>query len=251
MYTQCPYCQTIFRVVAAHLNVAQGYVHCSCCKQVFNATNYLIQQLPKNTNLTPVVEKKVFDERENIDFENDENFQDEDIPELLKDDIYEPDDERSWGSFLTSSIMVILFIAVLAGQITWYWQRDMVLQHPQIRPWLDVFCEAMLCQLPETRNLTSFQAENHNIQPHPEIEDAVQFEAVFVNNAFFAQPYPILELTFEDFTGKNIAQRFFKPTEYLPKSQENQQMLPQAAVHIKFDLIEINNDITGYHFDFF
>lgn len=42
--TQCPHCQTRFRINRTQLNAARGVVRCGSCLQVFNATKYLIER---------------------------------------------------------------------------------------------------------------------------------------------------------------------------------------------------------------
>ncbi|WP_296258710.1 MULTISPECIES: DUF3426 domain-containing protein [unclassified Pseudomonas] len=42
--TQCPHCQTSFRVSHAQLSVARGMVRCGSCLQVFNAAKQLLEQ---------------------------------------------------------------------------------------------------------------------------------------------------------------------------------------------------------------
>lgn len=42
--TQCPHCQTSFRVNHAQLSVARGVVRCGSCLQVFNAARQLLEQ---------------------------------------------------------------------------------------------------------------------------------------------------------------------------------------------------------------
>jgi predicted Zn finger-like uncharacterized protein len=42
--TQCPHCQTSFRVSHAQLSVARGVVRCGSCLQVFNAAQQLIER---------------------------------------------------------------------------------------------------------------------------------------------------------------------------------------------------------------
>ena len=42
--TQCPHCQTRFRVNHAQLSVARGVVRCGSCLQVFNAVRQLLEQ---------------------------------------------------------------------------------------------------------------------------------------------------------------------------------------------------------------
>ncbi|MDF9776589.1 DUF3426 domain-containing protein [Pseudomonas baetica] len=56
--TQCPHCQTSFRVSHAQLSVARGVVRCGSCLQVFNAARQLLEQTGKEppvaTPLPPV-----------------------------------------------------------------------------------------------------------------------------------------------------------------------------------------------------
>jgi predicted Zn finger-like uncharacterized protein len=45
--TQCPHCQTSFRVSHAQLSAARGVVRCGSCLQVFNAAKQLLEQAGK------------------------------------------------------------------------------------------------------------------------------------------------------------------------------------------------------------
>lgn len=47
--TQCPHCQTSFRVSHAQLSVARGVVRCGACLQVFNAAKQLLEQRSNQT----------------------------------------------------------------------------------------------------------------------------------------------------------------------------------------------------------
>lgn len=51
--TQCPQCQTSFRVSHAQLSVARGVVRCGSCLQVFNAAKQLLEQAGKEV-IAPV-----------------------------------------------------------------------------------------------------------------------------------------------------------------------------------------------------
>lgn len=249
MQTQCPHCQTIFRVTAAHLNIAQGHVRCNHCQHVFNATNHLLKSSSDSENDSDSYQ---------LDDEQDIDLKDFDIPELLKDDMDEPAPGRSWASFFFLGIMVILLSLILAAQVMWFFQRDQVLQHPEVRPWLERFCYHFLCTLPPTRNIDHFQMQNHIVQLHPDISDALQFEATFINKASFPQAYPALQLIFEDSNNEPLAQRRFNPEEYLQRHLgKNEQILANGSVHIKLILIDMSLVIEGdkvaegYHFKFF
>ena len=52
--TQCPHCQTSFRVSHAQLSVARGVVRCGSCLQVFNAAKQLLEQHAGKDAVTPV-----------------------------------------------------------------------------------------------------------------------------------------------------------------------------------------------------
>ena len=52
--TQCPHCQTSFRVSHAQLSVARGVVRCGSCLQVFNAAKQLLEQRGAKETVQPV-----------------------------------------------------------------------------------------------------------------------------------------------------------------------------------------------------
>src|SRR5476651_2591149 len=52
--TQCPHCQTSFRVSHAQLSVARGVVRCGSCLQVFNAAKQLLEQRAGQEAAKPV-----------------------------------------------------------------------------------------------------------------------------------------------------------------------------------------------------
>lgn len=52
--TQCPHCQTSFRVNHAQLSVARGVVRCGSCLQVFNAAKQLLEQHAGKDAVTPL-----------------------------------------------------------------------------------------------------------------------------------------------------------------------------------------------------
>ncbi|MQG94097.1 DUF3426 domain-containing protein [Pseudomonas sp. MN1F] len=52
--TQCPHCQTSFRVTHHQLSVARGVVRCGHCLQVFNAAKQLLEQNRAAASVAPV-----------------------------------------------------------------------------------------------------------------------------------------------------------------------------------------------------
>lgn len=52
MYTQCPHCQTCFRIAEEHLKIANGRVRCGSCQEVFDATQHLFKNLTDREPIT-------------------------------------------------------------------------------------------------------------------------------------------------------------------------------------------------------
>ena len=64
--TQCPHCQTSFRVNHGQLSMARGVVRCGACLQVFNAAQQLLNKSTEKAQpapvVTPAVEQPPIDE---------------------------------------------------------------------------------------------------------------------------------------------------------------------------------------------
>lgn len=56
MYTQCPHCDTLFRIELATLKTALGKVRCGQCGQIFNGLRYLSEALPEIPTVFETVE---------------------------------------------------------------------------------------------------------------------------------------------------------------------------------------------------
>lgn len=63
MYTECPSCNTLFKVTTAQLKTAAGKVRCGRCNTVFNALERLTDDLPEGaTGLTEAATEAVTDD---------------------------------------------------------------------------------------------------------------------------------------------------------------------------------------------
>ena len=237
MQAQCPYCQTIFRITAAHLNVAQGHVRCGQCQNVFDATKYLVkevQQLSASAKEIPL-------------------STDTDVEFFPEEDFEEP--SKNWGNLLFWSLLACFFASLLGIQTVWFLKRDLILQEPNLRPWLERFCYTFLCHLPETRDVKSFHIQEALIRVHPDMNNVIEVKITFSNGALFPQPYPEIQLTFQNTDQTPLAQRRFQPTEYLPPASGKIMRAGSSVyvqLHLKDTLNIIDNGkiVVGYNFDF-
>ena len=75
--------------------------------------------------------------------------------------------------------------------------------------------------------------------------------ATIINQAEFAQEYPVIELRFENVRGKTIAGRRFYAQEYLgiPENQIS-KIQPDTPVSINLEIKDPGSDMVSYEFSF-
>lgn len=145
-------------------------------------------------------------------------------PELLEDEPV----KRTWPTWT----LLVLAVIALPAQVLWYqfedWSKDTTL-----RPIYVQACAVFGCELPVQRNVGLIIARNSVLRDHPEVADALIYDALLINQAEFKQPFPLVELTLTTIGGHLVASRRFKPTEYLSgEVGPDQTMVPDTPVHI-------------------
>ncbi|MDM8548345.1 zinc-ribbon and DUF3426 domain-containing protein [Candidatus Venteria ishoeyi] len=235
MYTQCPQCQSIYRIHSEQLSQAEGRVCCQACKRIFNALHQRLEALPQTLSKA-----------------SGEAVAEDDVHEieLLK----ELEDEldvasvtvQSTGrrSLFTWSLLALLLSATLVLQYLWFTRPDVILQEPHIRPWLDKGCLLLDCKLPPTRDVQAFHISKNYMNQHPDKDNAVLLHFIFENTAIFKQAYPSLELRFEDENKQLIGIRRLSPTQYLDTAQASKPLWPGEPVHVN---LELKNLVPNMH----
>ena len=72
-----------------------------------------------------------------------------------------------------------------------------------------------------------------------------------VNNANFAQPYPLIELTATSLRGQLIAGRRFKPDEYLQGEAANAELMPpRTPVHVSLEIQDPGEEALNFEVKF-
>lgn len=148
------------------------------------------------------------------------------------------------------SLAIWLLIVIGLAQYAWY-DRMHLLQYPQARPWFELACHYLHCQLPEPRDPSRIELSRKNIYTHPNNKHGLMVSGTMENQAEFAQDYPLLELRFENIRGEAIAARRFTPEEYLdlPKGQVG-KMQPGEPVAFTLEIVDPGPDVVSYEFMF-
>ena len=158
---------------------------------------------------------------------------------------FAPEPRRWWVG-----LVMLVGILVLAGQVFWYqfesWGRD-----PTLRPVYAFVCDAVGCELPVLRDLKLLETQQLLVRSHPELADALVVDAVIVNEAHFAQPFPELELRFTTIDGTLVAGRRFKPEEYLAGELAGETMMaPRTPVRLALEITDPGGDAVNYFLSF-
>ncbi|MEM7019060.1 MAG: DUF3426 domain-containing protein, partial [Pseudomonadota bacterium] len=173
--------------------------------------------------------------------------------DTLDDDLFDGDfdyevvERRPWWQTLLGLLIILLLLACLVAQYFWFMDRKFVLQHPDARPLLEQFCTAAGCDLPLTSDVTKLQINKHHVGPHEAFDDAVMVHIEFENIASFPQPYPVLEIAFEDENKNAVAMRRLPPEQYLNRTNIG-ELPPKQPVHVNLEFRNVVQEMDAYGF---
>lgn len=296
MITECPHCQTRFRVTDVQLEAAAGRVRCGSCLNVFQGARHMVPaRVPEPAPRRTATVRHLYGghEAQPPSAEPDESSQVTgardaagpppppeadraaraaepesadtpsaagqgaalEVPRSLKKlsaaeaqglALYAQPPRRRWWAPLAGAAAVLL----VATQVLWLqfdtWARD-----PQVRPLYAMVCGVVGCELPVMRDVESLLAKNLVVRRDPERTDALLVNAIIVNQAAFAQPFPVLELSFTALNGSPVKEERFEPGTYLAGEMAGAtDMPPRTPVHIELTVAHPGDMAVNYSLSF-
>lgn len=284
----CPECQTRFRCQHHQLEAADGFLRCGVCQHVFNATQQLSEDRQRALNLDtppsfandeieppptatpgqntgpalalnrfiPIDDSPVTTETSPL---RDNHGGDSDNQDLLNglstlNHGFEYHQRRPHGRRWPWVIVNLCAIVVLAAQIA-YWQRDWILNHPQldgtVKSRILDFCQQVSVHCENapapTTGQTSVVSRNLLVRQHPEVDHALIVDAILLNPAEHKTPFPALHLSFSDIHGTEVASRIFSPREYLAgELNALSSLASQQPVHIALEIVNPGAEAVNY-----
>lgn len=291
MYTECPHCQTLFRVRADQLRAAQGTVRCGCCQEPFDALLTLREaafassapaaaspgpapeafahvddDLAALLDETPQVPPRAADEDEG-DNETAPSAgtpaparpAEPELPARLRKMLAaaEAKPPSPWRGVALAATLLAATL-VLAAQVLYFRPGEVIATAPVLSPWVQAFCGRIGCEMSLRRDPEAMVMLSHDVRSHPEVEDALLIKATFANEADFAQPFPEIAVTLSDLTDTVVARRRFAPEDYLPPEMivsahawEQPMVPPRTPVFIDLEVVDPGKQAINYQFDFF
>ena len=181
--------------------------------------------------------------------------QDEDILEqqLAVSELHFGEETKKKGNGLKTFALVFLNIAAIVGLAAQhaYFNFDELARQAHYRPYFEMLCNSLGCNLPNQVDISKIQGTNLVVRSHPMEPNALVIDAIVYNRAKHSQPYPDLELSFEDINGKPIASRRFIPKEYIQDSNIDFNKMPSnTPVHLTLEIVDPGANAVNYQIDF-
>ena len=286
----CPHCQASFRITNVQLKAAKGSVRCGSCLQVFNALEQL-ERLPAEEPVKvaePVtdaseteIEELEFDDTPGEQSPSSESsihdnavstsqakvsssalpleydgYHHETVETLIfeneeheHDDLLAPEIAERTSSPLLKVAIVILSLALVA-QYGWF-NRNQLALNTALRPAYSFVCQLAQCELPPLFNIQAIRSLDLVIRTHPENSQALQIDAVIINEAGHTQPFPDIQLTFTDINGRLIASRSFTPPEYLGGELAGSDLMPEGQpIRLGLEIMDPGQSAVNYQLSF-
>jgi hypothetical protein len=247
MFTQCPFCLTVYSPSAYQLARGRGKLQCGGCEREFDALERLGDQpihaaadpVPASPTL-PRVQPEHAPEQGSL-FAAPRA----DLPTFAARRIAVPL-RRLDGAWWVGSVALA---ALLGAQIVLS-ERATLSRDPGWRPWLQLACARLGCDLPAWRDVATLRLTARDVRPHASVADAMTISASFRNDAPFPQGWPVLQITMSNLDGKPIALRRFTVDEYLGAAPREDTLAPGQSASATLEVQDPGKEAVAFAFEF-
>ena len=128
---------------------------------------------------------------------------------------------------------------------------DALARDQATRPLLENLCLLAPCELPARVDISRIRSTNLLVRPHPEFPNALAIDVILYNRADFEQPFPVLDMQFADSRGRPVANRRFRPEEYLSGELAGVELMPpQTPIHVGLSMLDPGPQARSYRLEF-
>lgn len=216
LITSCPACATQFKAVPDQLRIADGWVRCGRCNEVFNASLRLCPSEvfiaaevehrtapvpPAPEPVTPTAEQELL-VAEQLQTSGALTFLHQERANLYR---HQP----KRRALLSFAIAVLLL--GLAGQVVLYERNRLLALEPELKPWLLAFCAPLNCKLSALQQKESIVIDGAAFTKIT--RNSYRLNFTVKNTSTLALAVPSIELTLTDASEQPVLRRVFTPAE--------------------------------------
>lgn len=148
-----------------------------------------------------------------------------------------------WVSISLSLLLALMLIA----QSAYFFRTQLAGYWPSSRPALEFACQWLGCSVPLPRNSELLALDDSDLQEDFEHPGVIQLSTRLINNASYAQGYPLLELTLTNDDDKPKLRRSFTPGEYLPSGTDiDAGLAAKQEIQINLAFSTSGETVSGY-----
>lgn len=248
MFTQCPYCETVYPLPPKLLAEGRGRILCGRCERPFDALERLreiddyAEKLAQRAGAVP-----------RLDIE----------PPPEQGDLFAPAAPAGShaptfagggrasrpGHGLAWSVSALALTLLLGLQLVLAQSAELAAD-ARWRPLLEAGCRWVACTLPPAREPQRLQLLAREIGPHPSMPDALLVTATVRNPGPWRQAWPQLELALSDLDGRPLALRRFNAAEYLGGSPDVDALAAGESVIARLELQDPGKTAVAFAFEF-
>jgi len=149
------------------------------------------------------------------------------------------------------SFAAALLVALAGFQLVLFKSTAFANTFPALQPLLVSMCQNLPCRYTGNHNRKLIKIVSRDVRLHPKIKGALLISATVANQASYTQPYPTILLKFTDLTGATVAQRYFKPTEYLGLLNKPFALMPsKKPIQLNIEILDPGSDAINFQFFF-
>ncbi len=173
------------------------------------------------------------------------------IPFHLRDSLLVEEKPRNPIKLIFGMLAILIFSAVLLGQLAFFRSSQLVDKVPALQSMVEKFCTSVPCVYSGPRDVNQIKLVSRDIRLHPKVDNALLISATFINRASFKQAYPDITVTLSDLSGAIVAQRQFKPAEYLGRLNSPFLLMSSGKpVQIALEVVDPGKDAVNFEFTF-
>lgn len=250
--TQCPKCNTRFKVTEAQLDAHEGLVRCGHCHDIFDARKHLHDDEPSPQLNLPIEPDTAANKIgppptpsiPELEVAPTTLAQQVQFVEELTDEVLEmPPRKTNWIGILAALLLTLTLLA----QSAYFFRIEIGASLPGLKPLLEEYCTLLECTVALPQKSDLIVIESSELESDPDHSNVVTLHALVHNRAPYAQAYPSLELTLTSIQDQSIARRVFHPADFLRAGEDEKQGFPaNRDLDIKLHLDTTDLKPSGY-----
>lgn len=242
LISQCPSCQTRFRVTVEQLAVANGRVRCGACLAVFDG---------RETEVREEETAVAGDDPVDVLLEIDPVAEPTSGSDSAKQGIaFPPEDglEKALESTPAKPLHPVLFATAIAAALVLLAAGVLVLQYEVYvqDPVLREAYEKVGVGVPRYKALEEIDVGNPRVDERSGAPDGLIVRLDLTNTAPRYQRFPTLAVRFQGADGAILSEQRVEPVVYLPSPTHTRRMTPDATTSVSLPLVDPGPDALGY-----